>query len=221
MANCAILVLNQKKEESSYVRLSEEREHEVGAGGSSAPRISLKLDALQLPTFNGDLTTWIAFRDQYMDLVHNNPNLTSVIKFHLLKTHLRGLASDAINGFKLSSSDYKAAWFVLTKRYDQKIIDEYINKFSQLPPLPANRTAAQLINMANRATGTTRTWCGGSRLGSLNKWVDQVKKRENVPLAEFLEFLEIEASERVTLTYEQNRASTSYPRQDITLNSEE
>lgn len=45
------------------------------------PVIELKLDKIQLANFDGDLTQWIAFRDQFKDLVHDNPKLTAVTKF--------------------------------------------------------------------------------------------------------------------------------------------
>lgn len=37
--------------------------------------IELKLDKIQLQTFDGDWTEWITFRDQSTDLVHENPRL--------------------------------------------------------------------------------------------------------------------------------------------------
>lgn len=38
------------------------------------PIVELKMDRFKLPTFNGDLTQWLTFRDQFIDLVHTNPH---------------------------------------------------------------------------------------------------------------------------------------------------
>lgn len=188
------------------------------------PCVELKLDKIQLPTFDGDLTTWIAFRDQYLDLVHNNQKLTAVTKFYQLKNHLKGLALDAINGFKLSAADYEAAWFVLMKRYDKpdQIIDEYIRKFETLPYL-TNAHAVGLIRMVNAANQLIRvlpnlgvdvtTWDKWiifnlkAKLdkGTLHKWMDQVKLRQNIKLQELLEFLEVEAAECLPTEAERTR----------------
>lgn len=188
------------------------------------PFVELKLDKIQLPTFDGDLTTWIAFRDQYLDLVHNNQKLTAVTKFYQLKNHLKGLALDAINGFKLSAADYEAAWFVLMKRYDKpdQIIDEYIRKFETLPYL-TNAHAVGLIRMVNAANQLIRvlpnlgvdvtTWDKWiifnlkAKLdkGTLHKWMDQVKLRQNIKLQELLEFLEVEAAECLPTEAERTR----------------
>lgn len=188
------------------------------------PSVELKLDKIQLPTFDGDLTQWIAFRDQYIDLVHENPKLTTITKFCQLRSHLSGLALDAINGFSLTSTDYEAAWFVLRKRYDKKdrIIDEYLRKFEELPQL-THPNAVKLINMVNRTNQLIRvmpllgvevktwdTWIKfnlKTRLDKLThrKWLDQIKLRQDVTLQELLEFLEVEASECVPIEYEPQR----------------
>lgn len=178
------------------------------------PVIELKLDKIQLANFDGDLTQWIAFRDQFKDLVHDNPKLTAVTKFYQLRNHLKGTAAAAINGFKLCAADYATAWDVLMRRYDRKdqIIDEYLRRFDQLPVL-AQATSQNLINMVNCANQLTRvlpslgvdcsTWgvqimfTLKSKLDpkTLTKWNDQVKLRTDVKLQEFLEFLEVEAFE--------------------------
>lgn len=190
-----------------------------------SPLVQLKMDRVQLPTFNGDLTQWVAFRDQFLELVHNNKNLSPITKFYQLKNNLRGLALDAINGFKMCASDYETAWIILRRRYDKtdQIIDEYIRTFEQLPFLThANMPA--LIKMVNKTSQLIRvlpalgidvkswdTWILftlKSRLDrtTLRKWMDQVKLRQNVPLSEFMEFLEVEAFECMPTEVEKTHA---------------
>lgn len=153
-------------------------------------------------------------RPIYTDLVHNNPKLTAITKFCQLKGHLKGLALDAISGFKMSSADYDAAWFCLQKRYNKpdKIIDEYLKKFEELPYL-THPTAPLLLNMVNRTNQLLRVlptlgvdvsnWDtmikyklkGRLDRATYTKWLDQEKLRTGVPLTELLEFIEIEAEE--------------------------
>lgn len=151
-----------------------------------------------------------------MDLVHTNPRYTSITKFIQLRNHLKGMALEAINGFKLSASNYDAAWYVLTRRYDKpdRIIDEYLKKLDNLTAL-TNPTAHSLISMVNCTNQILRvlpilginvtTWDTiikyklTSKLDrqTHKKWLDQVKLRQNVPLQELIEFLEVEASENL------------------------
>lgn len=203
------------------------QENIVGAPGAL---IELKMDKIQLPTFNGDLTEWIAFRDQYTDLIHKSKKMTKVTKFYQLRSHLTGLARDAIGGFKLSAANYEAAWQVLQKRYDKpdKIIEEYILQFEKLAYL-VKPDAQNLITMVNRANQMLRvlpslgvdvtswdTWVMfnlKSRLDhqTLRKWMDQVKLRQSVKLDELLDFLELEAAECLPTEAEKSRPKVIPP----------
>lgn len=66
--------------------------------------VQLKLDAIQLPFFSGDLTTWEAFRDLFDQLVDKSNKLSDTVKFHQLRSHLKGVAFDTIRGLELPSS---------------------------------------------------------------------------------------------------------------------
>lgn len=189
------------------------------------PVMQLKFDRVQLSIFSGDYTEWISFRDEFLQLVHTNPKITDVVKFHQLKTHLRGIALDAINGFKLCAADYESAWQTLVQRYDNdyRIVTEYIKKFFELPVLGANPSNAQFLQMVNKTNQLIRVlpafgydvtswdpiimYCLLARLDShfIGKWNDQIKKRQKIPLSELMEFLEIQAAEVVA-------ASTDRPR---------
>lgn len=179
------------------------------------PILQLKFDKVQLNTFSGDLTEWIAFRDQYLELVHLNGNLPEMSKYLQLRTLLKGIALDAISSFSISAADYQAAWSTLLHRYDNKdmIISEYIRKFVEMPKLSGQPISAGYINMINRTNQLTKILpkLGASTASwdpillyhlrekldppTLKKWRDQVKRRQGVTLSEFIEFLEVEATE--------------------------
>lgn len=92
---------------------------------------TLKIGSVQLPTFNGELDDWEAFRDMFIHLVDNSKKLSKTIKFHELRTHLKGPALETIKGYQVAGVNYEAAWSDLKKRYDRtsELIDDYIRKF--------------------------------------------------------------------------------------------
>lgn len=178
------------------------------------PTLQLKFDKIQIQNFSGKLTDWIAFRDQFSDLVHTNPNLTDITKFYQLQTHLSGSALDVVNGFGLSADNYESAWKALMQRFDNKLnlIFGYIKQFFDLPVLPphANKEkflqmidkTRQMLSVLQRHKIDTTSWdtiviyCLQSRLNpySLKKWKEQIKRREDISLTEMFEFLEVEGS---------------------------
>lgn len=179
------------------------------------PKIDLKLDRFTLPAFSGTLTEWIAFRDQYLDLIHENPEITPIMKFYQLRSYLSGKALDVINGFQISAADYEAAWNALRQRYDNKnqIINEYIKKVLHLPCLEKNPSKEKLLNIVDRTNQMLRVlphfglhvhdWDPILMVILLEKldpsterkWLEQVKRRERVHISEFFEFLEQQAAE--------------------------
>lgn len=189
------------------------------------PKFEMRFDGFRLSTFSGDYTEWISFRDEFIQLVHTNPDVTDVVKFQQLKTHLKGIALDAINGFKLCAADYKSAWATLVQRYDNdhRIVTEYIKKFFQLPLLNQNPSNAELLRMVNTTNQLIRVlpsfgydvsswdpiimYCLLARLDGkhVGKWNSQIKMRQRVPLSEMIEFLEIEAAEIVAPTSDRPR----------------
>lgn len=110
------------------------------SANNQLPKLDLKLDKITIPTFDGDLTNWISFRDQFIDLVHKNDQVSSIIKFNILQSHLKGLALDAINGFNFSGDDYETAWTLVFNRYNKtdKIIDAYLRRKLVTTPVLLN-----------------------------------------------------------------------------------
>lgn len=182
---------------------------------SDLPVMQLKLDRLTLPMFDGQLTEWTSFRDQFNDMVHENPNLSSMLKFHQLRSHLRGAALDTVSGYKFSAQNYEAAWLDLNRRFDRTdaIIEEYIRKFMELPVLAAHPTGKAFTGMIDATTQMLRAlpnW--GILVRSWDPWIkfmmvtklDDATRREwkqhtgrhqQVPLADLLDFLETKAME--------------------------
>lgn len=134
------------EKDSERVASLENQTNERQIAPKNKPIVELKLDRLELPYFSGNLLEWIAFRDQFIDLAHNNSNLTTMIKFHLLRTHLKGAALETVAGYQFTASNYLAAWEDLLNRYDRtdSIIEEYIRRFVEIMVNFANLTS--LVN---------------------------------------------------------------------------
>lgn len=183
--------------------------------GQIQPKLQLKFNKYELSDFDGDPTKWISFRDEFPSMIDSNDGIEEQLKLQQLKSHCKGAAADALNGFVLYDADYRPSWQVLFNRYNNthRLIQGYMKAFFELPKLTKEPTAIQFLNMANKTNQLIRvmpifnydvsSWDPMlmynllSRLDgdSYKKWSDQVKKRELIPLSELLEFLKVQASE--------------------------
>lgn len=178
-------------------------------------RIKLKIDTIQLPNFYGELTEWITFKELFTYLVHKNTTFSDTLKFHQLRTHLKGAPLEMIKGYQLTGANYKAAWTDLKRRYDRKdeLIQEYIRKFLEIPPImnKANLTKLRgVVDATNQmlralpALGVSITdWDPFILLiinlklddETRNEWKQQVGRKTDVKVKELIEFLEVRAIE--------------------------
>lgn len=79
---------------------------------------SVKLPAITMPTFDGSYEHWLEFRDTFLSLVHNSKQISSIQKFHYLKSSLKGSAALVIDSLEFSASNYIIAWELLLNRYN-------------------------------------------------------------------------------------------------------
>lgn len=107
------------------------------------------------------------------------------------------------------------AWEDLLRRYNREddIIEEYIRKFMELPILSNHPTSEQFIQILNATNQMLRAlpnwgikvngWDPWIKFMIITKideqskraWLTEKKRRQQVPLQELLEFLELRASE--------------------------
>lgn len=80
--------------------------------------LSVKLPTISMPTFDGSYEHWLEFRDTYLSLVHNSKQISSIQKFHYLKSSLKGNALLVIESIEFSSDNYSVAWELLLNRYN-------------------------------------------------------------------------------------------------------
>lgn len=173
----------------------------------------LKLETIRLPLFGGDLTEWTEFKDIFTTLVHENRNYSDTIKFHQLRSKLRGPALDTIRGYRLIGNNYAVAWEDLKKRYDrtENLVQEYIRKFLEVPAImhranvPRLRAIVDATNQMTRALpnlgADVHHWDPficliiNSKLDeeTRTEWKQHVGRRTNVTLGELVDFLETRA----------------------------
>ncbi|XP_067216952.1 uncharacterized protein [Linepithema humile] len=102
--------------------------------GPQQPTNSLRLPKIELPTFSGGYEEWYTFHDTFQSLIHNVPTISSIQKFHYLRSALRGDAATVIQSLEVSAANYQEAWQMLTARYDNKrlIIQKHIKAIFEL-----------------------------------------------------------------------------------------
>ena len=95
----------------------------------------VKLPPLELPTFNGQYEDWVTFEDSFKSMIHDNPNLSKIQKFHYLISALNNKAGEKIKVLKVNAANYDIAWEMLEKAYKAKrvLISRYLTLLLDLP----------------------------------------------------------------------------------------
>ena len=86
----------------------------------SGRRVLAKLPKLDLPSFDGTVTEFTSFWEQFEAQVHSNPDIPEVTKFSYLMSVLKGDARSCINGLTLSAANYATAIKLLKDRFGRK-----------------------------------------------------------------------------------------------------
>lgn len=100
------------------------------AADAEQPTVSTRLPPIQLKTFTGSYKDWLSFRDVFISMVHENPNLTKVNKCQYLKSSLGGDAENLVKQIQVSEANYDIMWDMLNKRYNNRrsIVNTYLSK---------------------------------------------------------------------------------------------
>ena len=84
----------------------------------SSANIDTRLPIIQLPSFDGNFNDWIRFRDTFLSLIHNNPSISDLQRFHYLNSALKGSAARVVKSLGISGTNYRIAWDSLKARYE-------------------------------------------------------------------------------------------------------
>lgn len=110
---------------------------DFNSSGSGVGEIRVRLPKLDLPKFDGTLSSWPNFRDTYVALIHSNSSLKDIEKFHYLKASLSGWAAETISSVPSEAVSYSTAWETLLKNFDNNrlLASNYLDKILNFPPL--------------------------------------------------------------------------------------
>ena len=90
---------------------------------------------LTLPDYHGDLAQWTNFWAIFTALVDKNTRLSTINKFHKLRTACKGPAFRAIQGIHFNEANYELAKKTLTSYYGSadNILNAATENFRRLP----------------------------------------------------------------------------------------
>jgi len=80
----------------------------------------IKLPDISLPTFEGETTSWLLYRDTFEALILTNNALSKVQKFHYLTASLKGEAKGVISNLQFINENFSVAWKLVTQRYNNQ-----------------------------------------------------------------------------------------------------
>lgn len=91
---------------------------------------SIRLPALQLQAFSGEICKWPGSWEQFKASVHQNEGLTKGEKFQYLRNLLSGIAATATEGLQATEECYDDAIDILKSRFgDQRLfVQEHLRR---------------------------------------------------------------------------------------------
>ncbi|XP_055527648.1 uncharacterized protein LOC129720224 [Wyeomyia smithii] len=173
----------------------------------------VKLPEIKLPTFGGRIREWVTFRDMFQSLIHRNDQLTDIEKFTYLRSSLVGEALQEIGTIEISAANYRIAWDLLQKRFENKklIVKAHLDAlFAEEPikresydalshPISEYDRNLQMLNKIGEDTsnwGTILVYMICCRLDSatLRHWESHHSSKEVPTYDELIEFLRNQCS---------------------------
>ncbi|XP_058121737.1 uncharacterized protein LOC131285091 [Anopheles ziemanni] len=114
---------------------------------------NLRLPKIELPTFDGDSTKWLSFRDRFVSMIDDSAELSSIAKLQYLLSSLKGDAALPFEHTPLTNENYAVTWKALLKRYDntRSLIREYWRKLHFLPVVKSE-SVEDLTNLVDEFT---------------------------------------------------------------------
>ena len=103
---------------------------EVGNFSIASKHPNIKLPELKISKFDGDVTNWQTFWEQFESAVHLNDTLDNINKFDYLLQYLWEDAKSVIKGLSLTSANYIETIYLLKQRYGntQILVSAYTEK---------------------------------------------------------------------------------------------
>nr|XP_034174768.1 uncharacterized protein LOC117601732 [Osmia lignaria] len=113
---------------------------------------STLLPKIEIKRYDGNPIEWHSFHDTFKTVVHDNQDIPSVQKFHLLKNALRGEIASVISALNASEPNYLVAWELLQRRCNKprQIVQSHLKVLFELTEVTRD-TPANLRSLAEQA----------------------------------------------------------------------
>jgi len=114
---------------------------------------TIQLPILPVPHFSENFSHWPSFYDSFTQLIHENPSLSNIPKFHFLKQGLPDGRDQDITHMALTETNYLVAWNHVVKRYNNPRLQFMYNMDALYGIEPLSKEIAvdlrNLLNLAN------------------------------------------------------------------------
>ncbi|UYV75259.1 hypothetical protein LAZ67_12003126 [Cordylochernes scorpioides] len=131
---------------------------DIKPNGSQA---NIKLPQFDLPIYDGDMGTWINFKELFLTTIDAHPGLTNIQKLQYLNSAVKGEAARLIRGFPLLSENYGQAWNTLLSRYDnpRELAYAQVSKIFSLRAIknPSAKCLHEFMDVCNEAIRNLET----------------------------------------------------------------
>ena len=114
---------------------------------------------ISIPKFHGDLMAWAKFSEVFNSFVHSNIRYNDVQKLVILKTHLGGEASQAVEGVPYTTEGYLLARSILHERFDQtdKRREFIIGQIMDIPAVTNDQNLKGLRLLIDKVAASLRS----------------------------------------------------------------
>uniref|UniRef100_A0A182RUD5 Uncharacterized protein n=1 Tax=Anopheles funestus TaxID=62324 RepID=A0A182RUD5_ANOFN len=108
--------------------------------GTFGGAVHLRLPKNELPSFNGEATKWLTFKDRFISMIHSATEIPAVMKLQYLLASLVGEAATHFEHTEVIADNYSVTWDALLKRYDNKkaLVREYYRALHFLPRMQSD-----------------------------------------------------------------------------------
>lgn len=106
-------------------------------GTSKVPEARPRLPKIELFTFDGNIENFPTFLETFSSLVHDQPNISNIDKFHYLLSCTTGTPLNIVKSVPITSDNYEVVWNALLDKYkDQRILaGRYLDKMLNFIPI--------------------------------------------------------------------------------------
>ncbi|XP_040173396.1 uncharacterized protein LOC120906059 [Anopheles arabiensis] len=110
--------------------------------GKGTNLANLRLPKLDLPTFDGNTTDWLSFKDRFVSMIDELEDMPSVMKLQFLMSVLKGEVAKRFQHVQLTADNYSITWQALLDRCDNKraLKREYFKALHAILPMKGEST---------------------------------------------------------------------------------